>query len=83
MIQKLIEAFPDDMFMRVDGFDEAIIGVDELSMRVIYSVSKCIEILMQRDGMTQDEADEYFYYNVHSAYVGDKTPIWCTDFMLG
>jgi hypothetical protein len=34
---------------------------------------------MQRDGMTDEEANEFFEYNVHSAWVGDKTPIFCTD----
>jgi hypothetical protein len=60
-----------------DGFDEAIIGIDESTMRLIYSVSRWIEILM-RD-MTEDDAIEYFEYNVSGSYVGVMTPIWCYD----
>jgi hypothetical protein len=65
--------------LKADGFDEAIIGVatDFTEPRLIYSVSKCLEIL-QRD-MSQEDAMEYFTYNVSGAYVGEQTPIWCWD----
>ena len=46
-------------------------------MRLIYSVSKCLEIL-QKD-MNEIDAMEYFTYNISGAYVGEKTPIWCWD----
>jgi hypothetical protein len=77
MIDNILENYPEDSFLKADGFDEAIIGVDESSMRLIYSVSKCILILM-RD-MSEEDALEHFYYNVSGAYVGEKTPIWCND----
>lgn len=80
MIERILNAFPEEVFMRAAGLDDALIGVDESSMRLIYSVSKCISILMEREDMSADEAEEYFYYNTHQAYVGEKTPIWCTDF---
>ncbi len=67
----------EENFLKADGFDDAIIGVDETQMRLIYSVSKCIEILMK--DMSEEEALEYFYFNVSGSYVGQKTPIWCTD----
>ena len=77
MIDKIIEQYEDETFLKADGFDEAIIGVDETTMRLIYSVSKCIEILM-RD-MTEEDAMEHFSFNVSGGYVGEKTPIWCSD----
>ena len=77
MLEYILEWFPEDEILKADGFNEAIIGIEENSMRLIYSVSKCIEIL-SRD-MDEEEALEYFYYNVHGAYVGEKTPIWCKD----
>jgi hypothetical protein len=77
MIDSIVERYEDETFLKADGFDEAIIGVDETSSRLIYSVSMCIEILM-RD-MSEEEALEYFSYNVSGAYVGEQTPIWCTD----
>ena len=77
MIEQIIEQYYDDEFLKADGFDDAIIGVDENEMRLIYSVSKCLKILEQ--DMTEFEAFEYFTFNVACAYVGDKTPIWCWD----
>ena len=77
MIEELIEKYPDDDFLIADGFDEAIIGMDETEMRIIYSVKKCIKKLEEE--MEIDEAMEYFTFNVSEAYMGEKTPIWCWD----
>jgi hypothetical protein len=77
MINKIIEQYEEETFLKADGFDEAIIGVDETKMRLIYSVRKCLEILM-RD-MSEEDAMEYFNFNVSGGYVGEKTPIWCSD----
>jgi hypothetical protein len=79
MLDNIIEKYDGELFLKADGFDEAIIGVDETTMRLIYSISKCIEILC-RD-MEQEDALEYFYYNVSGSYVGEQTPIWCDDLM--
>jgi len=78
MIEKILETYDDASFMKADGFDNAIIGVDEVDMRLIYSVSKCIDIL-KKDGMNYEEAREFFDFNVSGSYVGEKTPIWCYD----
>jgi len=77
MIDRILEWFPEDEILKADGFDDAIIGIDDSSMRLIYSVSKCIEILSQ--DMDEEDAVEYFEFNVAGAYVGEKTPIWCRD----
>jgi hypothetical protein len=77
MIDKIIEAYPGENILMADGFDNAIIGIDENQMRLIYSVKKCIKILMK--DMPEDEAIEYFNFNVSSCYVGEHTPIWCND----
>jgi len=79
MLDFLKETYPEDELLIADGFDNCIIGIDESSMRIIYSVSKCISQLVS-EGMTLDEAYEHFGYNVSGAYVGEKTPIWCYDF---
>jgi hypothetical protein len=47
------------------------------SMRLIYSVMKCLSILME--DMEEIDAIEHFNYNVSGAYVGEQTPIWCWD----
>lgn len=78
MLERIVECFPEEEFLKADGFDNAIIGVDESSMRLIYSVQKCLDTLVE-GGMAEEEAEEYFEYNVRGSYVGEKTPIWCTD----
>ena len=76
-LERILEIYSDETFLKADGFDEAIIGVDETQMRLIYSVSKCIAILC-RD-MTEEDAFEYFSVNVEGSYMGHNTPIWCHD----
>lgn len=77
MIDEILEHYEEETFLKADGFDDAIIGLDSDQMRLIYSVSKCIEILMK--DMSREDATEYFYFNVSGSYMGEKTPIWCED----
>jgi len=57
-----------------DGFEEALIGIASLFNRniAVYHRPKCIEILMI--DMNQEDAEEYFEFNVAAAYVGEQTP---------
>ena len=61
--------------MLADGFDECVMGYDK-DGRVIYSVEEIIGTLMSRDGMTQEEAIEFYDFNIECAYVGEFTPIY-------
>ena len=79
MLDKILNWFPEDEILRADGFDEAIIGIDDETMRLIYSASKCIDILAK--DMLEEEAVDYFHYNVKGVHMGDKTPIWCIDYL--
>ena len=79
MLDKILNWFPEDEILKADGFDEAIIGIDDEPMQLIYSASKCIDILAK--DMSEEEAVEYFDFNVKGAYMGDKTPIWCIDYL--
>lgn len=78
MRKKLLDSNGDIAFLLADGFDDAIIGYCGLSYRVIYSVRKCIDILID-EGMSEEDALEHFSYNVEGGYVGEQTPIWCQD----
>jgi hypothetical protein len=78
MLDKILEWFPEDDILKADGLDDAIIGIEVSSCRLIYSKSKVINILVS-EGMTEQEALEHYDYNIEGAYVGDKTPIWCAD----
>jgi len=67
-----------------DGFDDAIVGLtkddDNSTVTVVYSIERCVETLMTRDGMTSEEAIEFFDFNVLGAYIqnGPKF-IWTLD----
>ena len=63
--------------LTADGFDEAVLGIGRQfdRMMVVYDRSRCIELLMA-DGMTRDEALEYFEFNVAGAWVGESTPLF-------
>ena len=57
-------------------YEDALVGITAGwgTTRAVYEYGKCIEILMIRDGMSYEEATEYFSYNTAGAYVGPKTP---------
>ena len=80
LLEKITSNYPDEQFLKADGFDDAIIGVEPNEFRLIYSIQKCIDILC--NDMTLEEAVEHFWYNVAGSYVGEKTPIWCEDHYL-
>lgn len=77
MLEEILKYYPEEEILKADGFDDAVIGVDWDSMRLIYSVKKCVEILEEH--MNTEEAIEFFDYNLRQAWVGEKTPIWCED----
>ena len=82
ILEGIIEYYNHEEILKADGFDEAVIGLEESSMRLIYSVGKCIEILIIEEEMNLEDALEHFDYNVKNAWVGDKTPIWCDDMFI-
>ena len=63
-----------------DGFEEALIGVASQFSNgplALYDRDKCIDVLV-RDGMTWEQAEEYFSFNTEGAYLGPNTPIIST-----
>lgn len=69
----------DEGLLFADGLDEAIIGIDPVSFRIVYSRSKAVAILA-RD-MDEEDAVEYLEHNTFNAWVGERTPIWVEDFL--
>ena len=62
-----------------DGFDDAIIGVTQRMNEeplVAYSVDKMVEIMVERDGMTHEDAVEYFDFNIGGGWIGPNTPMF-------
>jgi len=62
-----------------DGFEDAFLGICEQFGRppvAAYDYDACIKLLVDRDGMSQEGAEEYF--NVIGAWMGESTPVFVT-----
>jgi hypothetical protein len=64
------------------GFEAAYIGwvenrwaKDGEGPVACYSYERCIEILMRRDGMSREDAVEFFEFNTEGGYLGPSTPL--------
>ena len=52
MLEEILECYPDETFLKADGFDDAVIGVEIGDpMRLVYSVKLVIETLITEDEM--------------------------------
>lgn len=61
-----------------DSFDTALIGTAHRvgqGLLLVYSVDGILDVL-ERQGMSPEEAQEWFDYNIEGAYLGPGTPIY-------
>jgi hypothetical protein len=77
--ETLVELTGDEELLFADGFDSAIIGVDVVTNRVVYSHGLMMEALVL-EGMTAEDAMEHLDFNVLGAYVGERTPIYIYEY---
>ena len=72
---QLAEENPDALL--ADGFEKALVGIGRVCHRslALYDRAQCIRILM-KDGLTEEDAEDHFQYNVQGSYVGEDTPIF-------
>jgi ribosome biogenesis SPOUT family RNA methylase Rps3 len=63
-----------------DGMDHAIVGIGQrfTTYFMVYDFQQVIDALVARDGMTPDDALEYFDFNIVGGWVGDATPCFVT-----
>ena len=70
----------DEEALFADGLDDAIIAISRDSLtgkyRVVYDVARIVQVLVNDQGMDEDEAYEHMEFNIIGAYVGEMTPIW-------
>lgn len=80
IIENIREEHPE--LLLADGFDDAVIGLVDGACRdpvVCYDFEKCVAILMERDGMDEETAEEYLQFNTLGSYVGPLTPLFVHD----
>jgi len=78
-IKKILDIYPNENFLRTDGFDDCIIGVSHRygePLLLAYDKEKVIKKLMKRDNMTIEDALEFYTYNIIGAWVGKQTPVF-------
>ena len=79
-LEQMSEINPHSLFP--DNMKEAIIGYVErnnMEPQILLDREKCINILMNEDGMDQEEAMEFFDYNVLGSFMGEEgTPCFAT-----
>lgn len=54
-LEKIVENYPDEEILKADGYDDAVIGIDVDTMRLIYSVKKTIDIVFKETKLTKDD----------------------------
>ena len=67
--------------MFADDHENALIGFMEhfkIGPIAVYDKSIVLKNLCERDGMSEEDAEEWFYYNILGAWVGDGTPAFLT-----
>ena len=71
----------EDVHIEALGFEDALIGIGrQFNADVaVYDYHKCLQILMERDGMDPHDAVEFFEFNVVGAYVGPSTPVFMIE----
>lgn len=65
-----------------DGFELAFLGPAERCGQptlASYSAKRALRVLVERDGMSYEEAVEWFGFNVVGAWAGPGTPVWIRD----
>lgn len=67
---------PEEPIILADGHDRAFIGVAFINHTAIavYDQERTIDGIMQDSGMSAEDAQEFFDFNVAGAYVGERTP---------
>ena len=70
------EISEENELLLMDGYDDCVVGLVERFGQptiICYDRDKVLEKLV-RDGMTEEEAEEWFNFNQLGAWMGDKTP---------
>jgi len=75
-LSTILENYSHEELVKADYFDDAVIGIEVNTLRLVYSIDKMIVILTKDDEMTYEDAIEYLDFNVFCAYVGERTPIY-------
>lgn len=80
VLDEVKESFmEDDEALLADGLEEALIGwVERFNVRVpLYDRAKVIALLVAQ-GLSEEDAEEHFGFNIVGAWMGEGTPAFAT-----
>ena len=80
ILESILNKYKDESFLTLTGFDDCILGVDEVDLKLIYSKTKILGKLMSDNVTTELDAIEYYNFNILGSYVGEQTPIFLDDY---
>lgn len=67
------ENYPDEYIVRLDGFDESVVGIvtggGSTAPRLVYDYDALVESMIN-DEVSYDGAVDFFYYNIMGSTVG-------------
>jgi hypothetical protein len=78
-VRQIVLAHGDEEVLLADGFESAFVGVASRAgqpLLAAYSYHRAVKVLMERDGMTYEDAVEWMEFNVVGAWAGERTPLW-------
>jgi hypothetical protein len=79
-LNDILNTLCEDTFIKADGFDDCIIGVEGNTSRLVYSTQLCLKKLVKNNEMTWEEAEEYFTFNIQGAN-GEGYPLFILDYL--
>ena len=80
LLKKINKIYGKNMPKKLNGFDDAIIGLNVEQKRLIYSTTKCIKILKKT--MPTNDAIDHFYLDVYNGKTNKNQPLFCEDFLI-
>ena len=79
-LDELLDAYPEQEFLKADGYDDCVIGLYE--DRLVYSMTKMVRETMLVADIDEREAREFLESSIWNGYVGELTPVFVDDLAL-
>jgi hypothetical protein len=78
ILEQILDAHPDLEFTVYPEYEDCIIGIDNLTNKLIYSEKKILDNLVEKQNMDREEAIEFFEFNILGGRF-ESQPIICLD----
>lgn len=75
-LQQITEAYPEEQFIYPTGYEECIVGIETESLVLIMDSDKIIAQIMKEDGISHEDAQEHYSFNIAGSRAGEGYPIY-------